>query len=139
MLHSDVAVPDGQAALLISPLEKDRDFLQRIFSEEGWTLYCVPSLGSALKFLRRRVMPAVITEADLPVGTWKEVLTLVRLLPTAPPVIVVALAADEHLWAKAMTSGARDVLVKPFNKAEVVRVLKSLWAARRAQPEPRSH
>ena len=137
MSNSNVAVPDVQTALLISPLEKDRDFRQRIFSDEGWTLYCVPSLGSALRFLRRRVMPVVITEADLPVGTWREVVTVMRLLPTAPPVIVVALAADAHLWAKAMTSGARDVLVKPFNKAEVVRVLKSLWAVRRAPPRSR--
>jgi FixJ family two-component response regulator len=35
--------------------------------------------------------------------------------------------ADEYLWAEALNLGAYDVLAKPFDTSEVMRVVASAW------------
>jgi DNA-binding response OmpR family regulator len=50
-----------------------------------------------------------------------------RLLPNPPPVIVTSIHADDQLWVEALNLGAHDLLAKPFDKAEVVRVLTFVW------------
>ena len=115
------------SALLISPSQQDHDFLHALFSEEGWTLHSAPSLASATAILRRSFVAALITEANLPVGTWKDVLSVLDPFANRPMVIVTSLHADDRLWAEALNLGAYDVLAKPFNKTELVRVLNSVW------------
>ena len=41
--------------------------------------------------------------------------------------IVTSRLADEYLWAEALNLGAYDMLAKPFDASEVVRVLGSAW------------
>ena len=36
-------------------------------------------------------------------------------------------AADERLWAEALNLGAYDVLAKPFDRTEVMRVVSMAW------------
>jgi DNA-binding response OmpR family regulator len=48
-------------------------------------------------------------------------------LPDAPLLIVTSRLADERLWAEALNLGAYDVLAKPFDTAEVVRVVSLAW------------
>ena len=52
---------------------------------------------------------------------------LFRSLPDPPVLIVTSRLADEYLWAEALNLGAYDVLVKPFDASEAVRVLDSAW------------
>lgn len=115
------------SALLISPAEQDHEILRFLFDEQGWTLYSAQSLGSGAKLLRDTVATVVITEAHLPVGTWRDVLSAMSHLSNPPPVIVASLHADDYLWAEALNLGAHDVLVKPFDRTEVVRVLTAAW------------
>lgn len=44
-------------------------------------------------------------------------------MPSPPLLIVISRLADEHLWAEALNLGAYDVLAKPLNHTEIVRVL----------------
>ena len=37
--------------------------------------------------------------------------------------------ADEHLWAEALNLGAYDLLAKPFDRMEAMRVLDAAWRA----------
>ena len=110
------------SALLISPFEEDYRSLSGLFSEHGWTLNSAASIAPASTMLRDPPS-VVITEADLPVGTWKDVLEIMYLLPKPPPVIVASIHADDQLWAEALNFGAYDVLAKPFDDTEVFRVL----------------
>ena len=59
-------------------------------------------------------------------GFLADILENILLLPD-PPVLIVTSPADEYLWAEALNVGAYDVLVKPFDASEVVRVLDSAW------------
>ena len=115
------------SALLIDPSQQDHDFLHALFNEEGWTLHSAHSLASASAILRDTVVSVLITETDLPVGSWRDVLDVMGFLPNRPVVIVTSLHADDRLWSEALNLGAYDVLAKPFNKTELMRVLNSAW------------
>lgn len=112
-------------ALLISPWRDDHVFLQALFLKNGWGLRGATSLGSAQTLAQ--TVPIVLTEADIPPGTWKDVLALTGALPNPPLVIVVSIHADEHLWVEALNLGAHDVIAKPFDVLEVTRVLGAAW------------
>jgi len=48
-------------------------------------------------------------------------------LPNPPVLIVTSRLADARLWGEALNRGAYDVLAKPFDRAEVVRVISLAW------------
>jgi len=121
----------SNTALLISPFEQDHKVLQSLFTEKGWNLHGAGSLESALKLLRQGVVSLVITEKDLPVGNWKDVLGAVLHLSNSPLVVVSSLHADDYLWAEALNLGAYDVLTKPIERMEAIRVFNSAWARNR--------
>ena len=75
----------------------------------------------------RKTPSLVITEANLGVGNWKDVLEAMQSLTNPPLVIVFSRLADEHLWAEALNLGAYDVLAKPFDQTELGQVLSSAW------------
>ena len=118
---------ERNSALLISPFEQDHRILRSIFREQGWSFFGTRSLESALAALRRSAASVVITEKDLPAGNWKDVLDAMLCLPDAPLVVVSSLQADNYLWAEALNLGAYDVLAKPFDRTEVIRVCNSAW------------
>jgi DNA-binding NtrC family response regulator len=117
----------SKTALLISPFEQDHKLFKLLFTEQGWKLHRASSLESALRLLRQGIASLVIAEKDLPNGTWKDVLGAVLQLSSAPPVVVTSLHADDYLWAEALNLGAYDVLAKPFERTEAIRVCSSAW------------
>jgi FixJ family two-component response regulator len=119
---------ETNAALLISPVEKDHEVLQALFHEYDWTLYSASSLGPASALVRKKIAPVVITEQHLSVGTWRDVLEVMQVLPDPPLVIVISTHADDRLWAEALNLGAHDVLAKPLDRHEAIRVLQWAWA-----------
>lgn len=119
--------PRPQIALLISPLEEDHVFLQRLFGLEGWTLVSVRSLERASALIRENTVPVIVVERDLFPGTWKDVLDITCLLPNPPLVIVTSLHADEFLWVEALNLGAHDVIAKPLDQVELLRILNFAW------------
>ena len=56
-------------------------------------------------------------------GTWKDVFREARDLDNPPAFVVVSRLADERLWAEVLNLGGFDVLLKPFVRSEVVRVM----------------
>jgi FixJ family two-component response regulator len=51
----------------------------------------------------------------------------ISLLPDPPLLIVTSRLADAHLWAEALNLGAYDVLAKPFDATEVIRIVSVAW------------
>jgi len=59
---------------------------------------------------------------------------------TRPPLLIVtSRLADERLWAEVLNLGAHDVLAKPFNAEEVVRVLDLTRMHRTKLPPRKPH
>jgi len=94
-----------------------------------FTLKPCNTLTGAIGAFRQRQIEVVVCERDLQPGSWKEVLDQVTILPDPPALIVTSRLADERLWAEALRLGAYDVLAKPFDRMEVVRVMSGAWRA----------
>jgi DNA-binding NtrC family response regulator len=131
MPQAEIATAYGQEiALLISPVEEDHAILNALFQHNGWTLHTTSSLSSASALLREEATSVVITERDLPDGDWKDVLLAIHILRKPPLLIVISRLADDYLWAEALNLGAYDVLAKPLDQTEAIRVLTSAWIRR---------
>ena len=123
--------------LSISPMEEDHFFLENIFNDLHGTLdpshtfkvNACATLASGLLALRKRQFEVVVCERDLPPGSWKDVLEQVTILPDPPSLIVTSRLADERLWAEALNLGAYDVLAKPFDRSDAMRVVGAAWRA----------
>jgi DNA-binding response OmpR family regulator len=98
--------------------------------EAKWRLETSSSLHAALRLLKANKVPIVICESDVGNDSWKELLDQLGELPDPPCLIVTSRLADNYLWAEALNLGAYDVLAKPFDSSEVMRVFSSAWLRR---------
>jgi DNA-binding NtrC family response regulator len=108
--------------LSVSPNDEDCASLERIFKSD-WTVIASATVASALSVLREIPVPVVICDCGISSGTWGEMLDHFALLSDAPLLIVTSRLADERLWAEALNRGAWDVLAKPFDADEVIRIV----------------
>lgn len=129
--HLENRVP----VLCVDPIREDHVTLQKIFDsspwslcpDSSWTLQACSTLTGAWRALRAQHFALVLCECDLQPGTWRELLDLLARLPDPPFLIVTSRVADERLWAEALNLGAYDVLAKPFDRTEVMRVVSMAW------------
>jgi two-component system response regulator YesN len=122
-----VAENGTETALLISPEEQDHHMVNALFERNGWALRSAECFPSASAILQQTPISIVVTERDLPFGNWKDVLEASQHLRIVPLIIVISRFADDYLWAEALNLGVYDVLLKPLEESEVVRVLTSAW------------
>jgi DNA-binding response OmpR family regulator len=108
--------------LSVSPVEDDHSALECIFRSQR-QLARTRTLTSALDLLRQTEYAVVMCERDLWPGSWKDLLQGADRLSNPPLLIVTSRHADDRLWAEALNLGAWDVLAKPFDPGEVVRVV----------------
>jgi DNA-binding response OmpR family regulator len=113
--------------LVVSPLEDDHVFLNYIFSRSNWKIHGARSCREALEILRQTPIPVVICESDVAENTWKDLLAELGRFQEPPLLIVTSRLADESLWAEVLNLGGYDVLMKPFDHAEVVRSISLAW------------
>ena len=74
------------------------------------------------------VPPLLCRQAhERPAGGWQDLLNGVLDMPTPPNVIVTAPDADDLLWSDVLNRGGYDVLARPFDRAEVVRIISLAW------------
>ena len=122
------------AVLSISPIDEDHFLLQDILNRLHvpsctFKVNSCATLASALLALRKHQFEVVVCEQDVPPGSWKDVLDQTTILPDPPALIVTSRLADERLWAEALNLGAYDVLAKPFDRTELMRVVSGAWRA----------
>ena len=109
--------------LTISPNQEDRQSLATLLDRESWTIQGARSLREAATFMNEGPS-LIVCEKDLPDGNWKDVFQCARHLDNPPPLVVVSRHADERLWAEVLNLGAYDVILKPFERSEVNRVMR---------------
>lgn len=109
--------------LAICPNQEDRQSLATILDRESWTIQGAQSLREAATLMNDGPS-LIVCEKDLPDGNWKDVFLCARDLDNPPPVVVVSRHADERLWAEVLNLGAYDVILKPFERSEVRRVMR---------------
>lgn len=126
----------GDAIVLsVGMTNRDRAALEHISHESTasayttgeWTLIARSTLASTFSALCEISVPIVLCDCDLMPRAWQAVLEHVSVLPDPPLIIVTSRLADERLWAEVLNLGAYDVLVKPFDATEVIRILGLAW------------
>lgn len=94
----------------------------------------VTTLEEAHAQLRRHRFGAVLTEAHVPDGTWKDLLPVIDELSVSASMIVTHLMADDRFWAEVLNLGCYDVLAQPFDTCEVQRILTLACAQTPTKP-----
>ena len=111
--------------LSVSPMEEDSRALGELIAPSHCTLQPARDRDHARSLLDQHAVAVVVSEQDLPDGTWRNVQEDLRQLPEPPVLVVASRSADERLWLEVLESGGFDVLVKPWRPDEVRRVLAS--------------
>jgi DNA-binding response OmpR family regulator len=115
------------SVLAVSPADEDHVLLEHVFSHSNWKFDRVHTCQKALEFLKRAEISVVICTAQLPDGTWKDLLGELKHQPAPPRLIVASRLADDSLWGEVLDYGGYDVLGKPFDPGEVIRVVSLAW------------
>ena len=113
----------SDAILLISQYQEDEHFLREVLTKFACPLGTSGSWQEAKLLIQCHVPRVVVTESELPDGTWRDVLCSLDGVPNPPLLIVVSRLADERLWADVLNRCGFDVLAKPFARDEVNRVI----------------
>jgi DNA-binding response OmpR family regulator len=132
VMPADLAI-EARSALLVSPVSEDHEFLGQLFVQHNWKLYGVRTIGSAVALLREKPVPVVITERDLPLGDWKDLLAATQQIAHRPLLVVASRLADEYLWTEVLNLGGHDVLAKPLLAKELRWVLESAWRTNKGE------
>jgi len=115
--------------LAVSPFAGDRAQLARIFAGFAPVVRCTSTVTEALRILEAEAVAVVITESTFPEGrSWKHLLQATKVREVPPRLIIVSRLADERLWAEVLNLGGYDVLLKPFDVEEVLRVVSMAQA-----------
>ena len=99
-----------------------RENLQGLLAELQLEVVAAASSSVYRNLARERRFAVVICDTKLPDGSWVDVFeTLTH--EEAPSFIVTSRLADDRLWVDVLHRGAYDVLVQPFDRSEVARVI----------------
>lgn len=113
--------------LAVSSSEEDVRFLRHLFSHSNWIIHTARGCAEAIELLQRRHVPIVLCDFELADGTWRDMLRALAGLAEPALLIVASRTADDYLWAEVLNLGGYDVLVKPYEPQEVVRVISLAW------------
>lgn len=115
------------SVLAVTPSAIARNRLGQIFGHTNWKLETADSCYEALRRLRELRTAVVVCEHKLPDGGWQDLVDGASALSSPPNIIVTAPDADDVLWADVLNRGGYDVLARPFDPPEVVRIISLAW------------
>jgi DNA-binding NtrC family response regulator len=122
--------PDSSTVALVGLDAQDQAALRRILRgfqsphapAFKWHVQPEPSVQAVLAAIDQEPVAVVICDRDWAGNDWKALLDEFSGLSRPPMLIVASRLADDRLWAEALNLGAYDVLAKPFDASEVVRI-----------------
>ncbi len=82
-----------------------------------------------LTLTRSRVL---LTDTAFKTGNWKDALRMTVRRRPSTALVVAARLADERLWLDVLEHGAYDLILKPFQKDDVCRILENAHSHARA-------
>ncbi|MEP6538245.1 MAG: response regulator [Bryobacteraceae bacterium] len=126
-LHTSPPVQEKFSLLIISPHKEDRTAVSKILQNPCWRIDQASTLEEAKHHLEYRSASVILCESDLADGCWRDLLPVLRELPTAASVVVISRQANDDLWSDVLSTGGYDVLSKPFDRRELVRVVGMAW------------
>jgi len=101
--------------------------LRAIFAHPRWVIQRARTAAEAVQLMKYCSPAVVLCDEELADGNWQTVLSMLQSSETAPPLVVLSQRADQELWAEVLNLGGYDLLLKPFERAEVHRVVSMAW------------
>jgi DNA-binding response OmpR family regulator len=136
MTNSESAI----SVLVASPFAEDIEAFRFAFRAFGldWRLIAAQDCREAWRALHRESVDVVVVEAEFPDGIeWRDLIREIAEMHGCQAVIVASRLADDRLWAEVLNLGGYDLLAKPFDRDELVRVI-AMAARHSAQKRARS-
>ena len=124
---------DGATALVVMSRERRSPLLDKL---EPLTLTVLPpeDCREARALLQTRPpLEIVILDVSLMDGNWCDIFKFLVDYGISASVVVASEFADERLWSEVLWRGAYDLLVEPYEREEVQRVLEGALRALEAQ------
>ena len=131
VMQSDEPRGGSQVTVLAVAPESERAALRRMLEHSRWTLMEASTVEEAAATLRQCFSLVLICEAELPDGTWVELVDHAQQLSAPPPVIVTSRHADDDFWMQVLNRGGYNVLGKPFSEREVFEMVSVAWRHRK--------
>lgn len=113
--------------LVVSAAEEEHRFLRHLFAHTNWRIYSARGCTEATAVLDSQPIPVILCDYELPDGDWRRLLATVSRSEPPSLLIVTSRAADDFLWAEVLNLGGYDVLMKPYDPVEVIRVVSLAW------------
>ena len=104
------------------------DLLEEILKRAGFGVSVAQSCEEALERLETDSISLILTDIKMPGKTGMDLLKIVQDLHPDLPVVLLTAFGDEHLWVEALSSGAVDLIPKPFKKQEVLDIVQKTLA-----------
>jgi DNA-binding response OmpR family regulator len=137
-IRTEVGPVELVSILLVSPYAADHLLIPRILAGSNWQCRHCHNWHHAAEILGRSRIGVVLCERDQTNGSWRDMLETAQWQSRPPSVIVCSRRVDEVLWAEVLNLGGYDVLIKPFDHEEVLRVVSGAWRSWKEAPSARS-
>ena len=111
--------------LLVMP-QAHRDRMMRFLSDHGIEFFQAEGVGEAqAKLAGPLKYNLAFVDAELPDGSWRDLLQFVVASRTNCEMVVCSRIGDERLWAEVIQCGAFDLLPEPMERQEILRIMHS--------------
>lgn len=121
--------------LAVLPAEEDRRSLRGIAASSDWEVGFAAGIWEARRALQEAPFGVVLSEPSVEDGHWEDLLNELGQMANPPPLIVTFRLADDRVWAEVLNRGGYDVLLKPLEAREVVRIVDQAWRQWKARLE----
>jgi two-component system, NtrC family, response regulator PilR len=116
---------EGISALLIHQKSDTLRALKYLLECQGVRVTQAGSRARAKRMLGgSNPVPLVFTDAQLPDGTWADILALAEKAALPVNVIVVARVVDTRFYVETIEAGAFDFIAPPFNATDLAYVVR---------------
>ena len=110
-------------ALLVTCQQAPR--LLQLLEEIAVEIFRAAGVREAQQQLRQPIpYDLLLVDADLPDGSWQDLLPFVSDYESPCEMIVCSRLGDERLWVEVMEQGAFDLLAEPYEEREVLRIIQ---------------
>ena len=113
--------------MLVMAPERRQPLLDALESS-GIEVLPVCNCNEARRILETQPVQAVVTDATLPDGDWRRVLEIVQQGRRKIEVVVCSRLGDAKLWLDVLEQGGYDVLVQPYQREEIKRIVEAAAA-----------
>ena len=111
--------------LLVMPQGR-RERMQRFLSESEMDVFSAENVKEAQEKLAGAVKyDLAFVDSELADGSWRDVLQFIVASNIGCEMVVCSRCGDERLWAEVIQCGAFDLVPEPFEKQEILRIIRS--------------